>query len=223
MAMERLQWEDLPAAARAAVEQHAGRVVTAHSVGGGARILWRAQAAGWDLLGYALVWGRHADYRPGSPDLPLVFDALAKLQATPCPGGRVVKRAEDRWAGYVRGTDIGLLAGDALLHTDLAPHNVLITDRAHLIDWAWPTRGAGWIDPAVWVLRLMEAGHSADDADRWAGRVSSWRSAWHEAVAVFSAANAAAWEEIARDDPQTWKQDMARHAKAWVRYWESRA
>ncbi|MFD1535587.1 hypothetical protein [Nonomuraea guangzhouensis] len=33
--------------------------------------------------------------------------------------------------------------------TDYNPLNMLIAEgRALLIDWAWPTRGAGWIDPA---------------------------------------------------------------------------
>jgi hypothetical protein len=29
--------------------------------------------------------------------------------------------------------------------------------RAWLIDWAWPTLGAAWTDPACWVLRALMA------------------------------------------------------------------
>ena len=37
------------------------------------RLLWHAQAAGWDLLAFDYIDdARHADYRPGSADLPAV-------------------------------------------------------------------------------------------------------------------------------------------------------
>ncbi|MER5474421.1 hypothetical protein [Streptomyces sp. NPDC002685] len=41
-------------------------------------------------------------------------------------------------------------------------------------------------------------------------------------VTVFAKAGAAAWDEIARNDPQGWKKNMARHAHDWVTYWCSR-
>ncbi|MCT9009145.1 hypothetical protein [Streptomyces rhizosphaerihabitans] len=127
---------------------------------------------------------------------------MAELQATPWPGIEL-KGAEQRWASCAGSCDVGLLAGDTLLHTDLAPHNVLISDRAHIIDWAWPTRGASWIDPAVIILRLMEAGHSAEGADTWARAFLASRvSAPTAGVTVFSKVSAAARAEIARNDPQ---------------------
>ncbi|WP_158734445.1 hypothetical protein [Streptomyces sp. NRRL F-2747] len=98
-----------------------------------------------------------------------------------------------------------------------------MTDRAHLIDWAWPTRGAAWIDPAVLILRLMEGGHSAEAADAWArGEFPSWAAARHTAVAAFSEANAHTWDEIARHDPQDWKKHMGRIAPDWVTYWRAK-
>jgi hypothetical protein len=100
---------------------------------------------------------------------------------------------------------------------------MLISDRAHIIDWAWPTRGATWIDAAVPILRLMEAGHSAAGADAGArASFASWTSAPPAGVAVFADASAAAWDEIARNDPQDWKKNMARHAHDWVTHWRSR-
>ncbi|MFJ8730261.1 aminoglycoside phosphotransferase [Streptomyces bauhiniae] len=187
------------------------------------RLLWQVQAAGWDLIGYEHLVGRHADYAPGSPDLPLVARALLELQDTPCPDIEL-KRAEDRWSGYAGPAGTKSLFGDTLLHTDLAPHNVLVTHRAHLVDWAWPTRGAAWIDPAVLILRLMEAGHTAEAADAWSReRFRSWATAPRASVTAFCEANARSWGEIARNDPQDWKRGMARHAHDWLTYWRGPA
>ncbi|WP_328766915.1 aminoglycoside phosphotransferase [Streptomyces sp. NBC_00286] len=185
------------------------------------RLLWRVQTEGWDLLGYERIEGHHADYTPGSLDLPLITDALVELQHTPCPD-LPIKRAEQRWSHYASPDCVEQLAGDTLLHTDFAWDNILITDRAHIIDWAWPTRGAAWIDPAVLILRLMNAGHSAPAADARARQIPSWQAAPRPAVRAFSEANARLWDEIARSDPQPWKKSMARHAHDWLTYWSAR-
>jgi hypothetical protein len=51
------------------------------------------------------------------------------------------------------------LDGDALLHTDFNPLNILLgPDRTWIIDWAWPTRGAVFIDAACFLIRAMAAG-----------------------------------------------------------------
>lgn len=135
------------------------------------------------------------------------------------PEHRTQQHAEQRWAPYLPSPE--LFAGHTLLHTDLAPHNVLITDRAHLIEWAWPTRGAAWIDPTVLIPRLMEAGHTARQADQWARvNLPSWPIAPPAPVTAFSAANAAFWKEIAHSDGQVWKKNMARHAHDWLTYWQ---
>ncbi|WP_181785498.1 aminoglycoside phosphotransferase [Streptomyces phytophilus] len=200
--------------------QHREAAINPHLPGSCPRLLWHTEAADWDLLGYERLKGRHAGYTPGSPDLPLITEAVTELQRTPCPDGVPVKRAEQRWAAYADPDAAELFAGDALLHTDLAPHNVIVDERAHLIDWAWPTRGASWIDPAVLILRLMEAGHTAAAADAFACRFPSWTTAPRTAVAAFSTANARMWDEIARHDPQEWKKTMARLAHDWQTYWQ---
>jgi hypothetical protein len=46
----------------------------------GPRLLWHVETAGWNVLGFEHVAGRHADYAPGSPDLP--------WSSTPCAGWR---------------------------------------------------------------------------------------------------------------------------------------
>ena len=131
-----------------------------------------------------------------------------------------MKRAEQRWAAYVNDdTDLGLLAGTTLLHTDFNPLNVLLTvDATWIIDWAWPTRGAAFIDPACFLLRLMPGGHTAAQAEAWAAQFTSWRTTPHEAINVFAVACARLYDEIACDDPQPWKKRFAAVAQDWAEY-----
>ncbi|MEW2581461.1 hypothetical protein [Streptomyces syringium] len=39
-------------------------------------LLWSLEAAGWHLLAFEALDGHHADYSPGSPDLPKVAATL---------------------------------------------------------------------------------------------------------------------------------------------------
>ncbi|MQY15155.1 hypothetical protein SRB5_53330 [Streptomyces sp. RB5] len=173
---------------------------------------WHIETGGWILLGYEVIDGRHADYTPGSSDLPLVAAALNELQQVTAPTGIGIKHAEQRWADYCTPGSADLLAGDTLLHTDFAPDNILVDDRAHLIDWAWPTRGAAWIDPMMLALRLIEAGHSAADAVAFGRTFLSWATADPAGPQAFARANAEVWREIATADTSAWKQNMTRHA-----------
>lgn len=182
------------------------------------RLYWHLELGGWSLLGYEMIHGRHADYTPGSPDLPLVEAALVELQSVTAPAGIGIKDAFDRWADYASPGSLHYFEGNTLLHTDFAPDNLLITgDRARLIDWAWPTRGAAWIDPGALILRLMDAGHSVEEALAFASRFPSWRDAKAEALAAFSSATAALWREIAEVDPTPWKLGMAERAATLAR------
>ena len=181
------------------------------------RLLWHVQAAGWDLLGFELVDGRIADYTPGSRDLPLVATALAELAAADCPDIPMLDCAE-RYAAYT--DQPKLFAGGALLHTDMAPHNVLVDQdggAAHFIDWAWPTRGAAWVDAAVWIIRLIDAGHTPQMAEEWAARLPTWRDAPASHITAFAGANAVMWEEISTNSPDVeWQKSMAASARLWT-------
>jgi hypothetical protein len=182
------------------------------------RLLWHDQAAGWDLLAFEHIEGvRHADYRPGSPDLPRVINAMHRLAAIGCPD-LPVKQARQRWAAYVnREADLELLDGDALLHTDFNPMNVLLgADRAWIIDWAWPTRGAAFIDAACFLIRAMAAAHSASQAETLAAKCPGWQQAPSAAIDVFALASTRLYDEIARSDPQPFKQRLAAAAHEWA-------
>jgi hypothetical protein len=184
------------------------------------KLLWDAEGAGWNLLAFDYIPGtRHADYTPGSADLLAVVHAINRLQQFPCPD-LPVKQAEQRWAAYLddkAGRE--LLAGQTLLHTDFNPLNVLIgAGTAWIIDWAWPTRGAAFIDPACFLLRLMLGGHTAAQAEAWAAQCDSWPAASDRAIDAFALASARLYAEIAREDPQPWKQRLAAAARARARH-----
>src|SRR6266567_8421248 len=176
------------------------------------RLLWRVQDH-WDLLGFEVVRGRHADYRPGSPDLPYVARAAAELGTTPCPD-LPIKRAEHRWREYIpKPAELAMLAGDNLLHTDYNPLNILITGgRAVLVDWAWPTKGAGWIDPTCLILRLIAHGHTTQSAEAVIADTPAWQTAPAHGIAIFARACASMWHEIAIANPTGWTQRMAQAA-----------
>ncbi|MEV7570516.1 hypothetical protein [Streptomyces tanashiensis] len=109
-----------------------------------------------------------------------------------------------------------LFAGTALLHTDWFPTNVLITGgRAFVVDWAWASRGATWIDPALWVVWLINHGHTPAEAETWAARVPSWHTAPPAAVDAFAAATESVWEDITDGDAEPWMLDMLTAARRW--------
>jgi len=179
---------------------------------------WHLDVAGWNVLGFEHIEGRHPEYRPGSVDLPIVVEVMQALGAIPCPDVPV-KDAGQRWASYLdRPAAAELFAGNTLLHTDYNPENILITPdgTARLIDWAWPTRGAAWIDPCCLLLRLIAAGHTARQAETWAQRTHAWHTASADALDMFSLASARLWKEIADSDPRPWKQRMATAAREWA-------
>ncbi len=204
----------------AVVRQHREAMINPHVLPLAPRLRWQAEGAGWSLLGFDyLPYARHADYAPGSADLPAVVHALNQLQRMPCPD-LPVKRAEQRWAAYVDDdAAAGLLAGQTLLHTDFNPLNVLMdAGTARIIDWAWPTRGAAFIDPACFLLRLMLAGHTAAQAQACAAQCDSWASVPDNAISAFALACVRLYAEIAQQDPQPWKQRLAAAAQRWAQH-----
>lgn len=211
MATTRIGLDRLPTAARAAVEQHTGPLLTVAEAtegfnseiasrvtsatgtwhikglrtdhprawaqrreaaiapfltGVAPALRWRVETAGWDLLGFDALEGHHADFTPGSPDLQEVAALLCRLAGTPRPDIEL-RHAEQRLERYAaHPDDLRFFAGDRLLHTDLNNTNVLVDDRApqgdraRLVDWAWATRGAAWLDAGYWVIWLIASGHT---------------------------------------------------------------
>ena len=212
----------LPSDHRRVITQDREAAVAPLVAGISPAMLWHFDEAGWNVLGYQYAPGRHAEYRPGSPDLDRIvwlMEALGRVEVPADPGP--LKRAEDRWKTWVADPGDALaFAGPALTHTDWAPDNVLIApDRPWLIDWAWSTLGAAWIDPACWLLRLMGAGgHSAESAEQQAARVAAFAAADSAHVDPFAYANVRMWGEIAESSPADWTEKMAQAARDWHAY-----
>lgn len=183
------------------------------------RMLWQETASGWDLIAFtAIEAARHADYAPGSPDLAMLAAVLNTLAELPCPPVPMMS-AERRWGAFLDNpADVEHLAGASLLHTDYNEGNVLITkDRAWLVDWAWATRGAAFIDLACLIPRLIAAGHSLDEAEAWAAKHAVWQNANPLAINTFSHAIARMWRHLADSDPQaTWRRPLVEAAASWA-------
>ncbi|MFK0116675.1 aminoglycoside phosphotransferase [Streptomyces sp. NPDC090994] len=185
------------------------------------RLLWRINDGTWDLLGFEHLDGRPADYRPHSDDLPLVAEAIITLSGVRAPVGLELKHIEQRLADYIDDPhDAELLRGKTLLHTDWHPDNVLIADNAaRVVDWAWPTRGAAWIDAACWVVWLTSAGHTPAAAEQWAAKTPAWSTAPRRALDAFATAQERLWAGIAADAPDiAWIHDLAAAAGQWAAY-----
>ncbi|MEU3169392.1 phosphotransferase [Streptosporangium sp. NPDC006930] len=170
---------------------------------------WSGEVDGWIVLLHEYVDGRDADLSPGSPDVPLVLDTLTVLNEalTPCPDGLpevavniagLQAKAASLLAGELpdrsmyekalTAFSLDALKGDTLLHYDLHPGNFRIDDgRAYVIDWAFAARGAAWVDAVMLAPRLIEAGHTPEQAEALLARVPAWRSAPADAVTGLAA------------------------------------
>ncbi len=171
-------------------------------------LLWHFDSEGWTFLGFEHIDGRHADFAPGSPDLELLRDALEQLRRVPLPP-HATARVERHYGGEPA------MTGEALLHTDITPPNVIVAgERAVVVDWAWACRGAPWVELAMVAFRLMVAGHSVEDAEKWAAAFPTWNG--DGALSAFVAANERLWRQAAEMDPQDWKLRAARLASRWA-------
>lgn len=151
------------------------------------RLLHHGAASGWRWLLFEHVPGRSADLSLGSADRDAAARALRRLATLLAPAAATL-RVEDRWAHLGAGLDLGMLAGDRLVHTDLNEGNILVQDdgRAVLLDWACPARGAGWLSAGFLLAQLIDAGTPAADAEAWARRaLPGWAAAPTDAVDTF--------------------------------------
>jgi hypothetical protein len=184
-------------------------------------VLWQFDEAGWNVLGFEHIKGRAADYSPGSPDIDMVtglMEALAAIEIPPGPGPW--KPIETRLRTYVADPgDARVFAGAVLTHTDWMPDNIMISGgRAWLVDWAWATPGAGWTDPAFWLLRLIAHGHTIEQAESPRRPAAAYAAADPAHLDVFARANVNMWNEIENQNPIPWVLTMAHAARTWAQH-----
>lgn len=155
------------------------------------RLLWHAEAGGYLLMAFNYVEGRPAVLAPGSPDLPLIAAALSDLSHFTCPDLPVLP-VEKRLAAFAEDpATLTLIGGNNLVHTDLTAENFIIGEQLRIIDWAWPSTGAAWLDTASMVARLIQADHHPQRAEEWARSIPAWRSAPRVAVTAYAEIRAA--------------------------------
>ncbi|MFI6032421.1 phosphotransferase [Amycolatopsis magusensis] len=209
------------------------------------RLLWRAEADDWLLLGFEHVTGHHADLSPGSPDLLMVADTVSAMsrELRNCPAPNVPALTDkmawmsgwrrlrhqppaelDQWSLdrldlLVRWEAQGIeaTAGDSLLHTDLHPLNILVGDhRAWVIDWAWSQTGAPWVDTAHLVVRLIGQGHTPKAAEQWAASTIAWSDASADALTSFSVSLLGMWTYLQHTDPLPMRAELTTAARTWA-------
>lgn len=182
------------------------------------QLVWQANDTAWHVLGYAHIEARHANWKPGTEDVEPTLDVMEELAGRPLPPVEV-KRMTDRIRTYAESDELHLFDGSALLHTRWNPENVLVRDSgARLVDWAWVSLGAAWIDPALWVLRLIAAGHDPEQAEFAACGHEAWRHASYEALWAFSRAQARRWDSIAAQSADESPKPMQQAARTWRDY-----
>ncbi|UGQ14687.1 aminoglycoside phosphotransferase [Yinghuangia sp. ASG 101] len=207
---------------------------------------WEIENDGWLMLGFELAPGVHPDLSPGSPHLLRVRDLVITIgeELTPCPGAAKHALAE-RWAeapGWAelrdrRPGDLDPWAldhaealaeieayvsfeGDTLAHVDLHPGNILVgEDRSVAVDWAWSARGPVWLDPAYLVIRLINAGHSPQQAETWAQDIPAFSAAPDDVLTAFAVRLSGMWECIARSPKaRSHARQLADAARQWARH-----
>ncbi|MFJ7969655.1 aminoglycoside phosphotransferase [Streptomyces sp. NPDC096324] len=195
-------------------EREADIAVHVHSIA--PRLCWHVEADGWSLLGFEHVEGGHADYTPGSSDLPAVSASMARLTELRAPGVEL-KTMPDRFRQYVDDpAELEWFEGHSLLHTEWNPHNVLIADDgAVFVDWAWASTGAAWIDPALWLLWLIAHGHTPEAAESVASAHPAWKTAPPEGLDTLARVQQRLWDSIAEQSPDEWAQPMQAAARVW--------
>lgn len=149
---------------------------------------WHFETDGWLVVGFEHCAGPHADLSPGSADLDLRGGALTILGETPAPG-------RSWFSPAVRlGFPHPAMDGEALVHTDLNPANLIVTPRGlRIVDWAMATKAAPWIELALLTQWLISSGHTPAQAEEWLARHPSWATRYAAKWSAKAQQSAAAW------------------------------
>jgi Ser/Thr protein kinase RdoA (MazF antagonist) len=208
------------------------------------RLRWRAEADSWLVLGFDHVSGRHADLSPSSSELAEVATTVNAMAEGLAHCSADAPRLAEHWGRLAawrrlaKSTDVQLDAwttahldklvtwecraieladGGSLVHTDLHSYNILVgSDGARIVDWAWSRVGAAAIDVAFLVARLIAAGHTPKEAERWANDLPVWRATTPAARTAFAVAIWGIWTYKSIEERRpTWNR-LVPAAAAWA-------
>jgi hypothetical protein len=183
-----------------------------------ARMLWEVAAGGWLVYGYEYVDGRHPDLAPGSADLVPLVRTLAALSEASWPEELSKKPLHTRWADFLPEDVPSGMQGRGLAHTDMSPHNMLVTPAGELLllDWALSCPAPAWADTALTIPRLISAGHTPEQAEMFARQVPAYRAADPVAVTTFARTVHVAWEDWERTRPMPHRAALTAAAVEWA-------
>lgn len=210
---------------------------------------WHTESDGWIILGFDAIEGQHPRIAPPAPDLPAVLQAItaAQLPALTLPGyGGRIGPWLGGWAEIAAAPPDGLgswvtahladfaaaettwlpaAAGTTVVHGDVRADNMLI-DRAGqvmLVDWAFASRGAPWLDLADLIMQMILAGHTPADAEQRLAHMPAWQDAAPGAVTSYAIASAGYWTRSAQEPTPTdspylraYQAAAARAAAEWI-------
>jgi len=181
------------------------------------KIRWHFSTAGWLVVGFEHCGGQHADLSPGSDDLVLLADALNDLCVTPVPDVDLLT------PGARLGFALPAANGSALVHTDLNPANLIVTPSGlRIVDWAWATKAAGWLELALLAPWLIGSGHTPEQAQRWLTQQRNWNTADPDSIDHFAQQNATKWARKAHATPVAWTRDLADWTAQWATHCTNR-
>ena len=113
----------------------------------------------------------------------------------------------------------GRLDGDTLAHTDPVLANIMLTRCGpRMLDWSFPALAPAWTDTAFLVPRLLDAGHTPQQAERWAATIPAYAAADPDAVSAFAAALAGLWTYRTLTAPNPRQTQLASIARRWAHH-----
>ncbi|MFJ6197215.1 hypothetical protein [Micromonospora sp. NPDC092111] len=84
-----------------------------------------------------------------------------------------------------------------------------------IVDWAYATKAASWVELALLVQWLIGSGHTPEQAEDWLAQFPAWASADREVLDDFASRNASKWAAKSRQGTESWVHDLA----AWTGEW----
>ena len=188
-----------------------------------------ARSGSWTALIYVFIEGRHADLGPGSPDISHVVSLIDRVGRVHPPDDGTWRHRT--WRDVASADEVRLLDGNALLHSDINPENILVDGtRAWLVDWSSPFLGAAVVNLGELVTQLIAAGHSPAAAEHTVSGCEVWANAEPgviDALARVLARMHRGWERDrpgwrARFPEGSWHRAITPAVDAWASYRSSR-